>query len=109
MRIVQTIIWSVVLYVFLQVLIVVMDRVSPNTTIFHQTLLNALQWLIILWVIFAILFGWLFYRNKNARRPFFKMVLVFVLLVALGEIACIALLRNPSYIPQFAMRGFNQF
>jgi lysophospholipase L1-like esterase len=109
MRIVQTIIWSIVLYVFLQVLIVVMDRVSPNTTIFHQALLNGLQWLIILWVIFAILFGWLFYRNKSSRRPFAKMLLVFVLLVALGEIICVVALRNPTYIPGFAQRAFNQY
>lgn len=109
MRIAKTIIWSIVLYVFLQVLIVVMDRVSPNTTIFHQTLLNGLQWLIILWVVYAILFGWLFFRNKSARRPFAKMVLVFVVLVALGEIVCVAALRNPAYIPNFALRAFNQY
>ncbi len=109
MHIVKTIIWSVVLYVFLQVLIVVADRLSPNTTIFHQTLLQGLQWMIILWVIFAVLFGWLFYRNKNARRPFTKMTLVFLLLLALGEIACVAALRHPSYIPNFALRAFNQY
>lgn len=109
MRIAKTIIWSIVLYVFVQVLIAVMDRVSPNSTIFHQTLLNGLQWLIILWVIYAVLFGWLFYRNKSARSPFAKMLVVFVLLVALAEVLCVAALRNPGKIPGFAVRAFNQY
>lgn len=109
MQVVKTIIWSVVLYIFLQVLIVLADRLSPNTTLFHQTLLQSLQWMIILWVVYAVLFGWLFYRNKSARKPFVKMVVVFFILLALGEILCIVALRNPQYIPNFAMRAFNQY
>src|SRR3569832_161513 len=109
MRIVQTIIWSVVLYVLLQVIMVVMDRVSPFTTLFHQTLLQALQWMLILWIIYSLLYGWLFYRNKSTRRPFARMALVFILLLALGEVLCFVALRNPKYIPGFAERGFNQY
>lgn len=109
MNIAKSIIWSIVLYVFLQVLIVAMDRVSPNTTLFHQTLLQAMQWMIILWLVFVILFGWLFYRKKTTRRPFVKMLLVFLALIALGEILCVLALRNPSSIPNFAMRAFNQY
>jgi hypothetical protein len=109
MQVVKSIIWSIVLYVFLQVLTVLADRLSPNTTLFHQTLLQALQWVLILWLVYAIVFGWLFYRNKSRRKPFAKMVLVFVLLLALGEVLCIVALRNPNYIPGFAMKGFNQY
>lgn len=109
MKVVKTIIWSIVLYVFLQVLTILADRLSPNTTLFHQTLMQALQWLLILWIVYALAFGWLFYRNKSSRNPFRKMLVVFFSLLVLGEIVCFVALRNPKYIPSFAMRGFNQY
>lgn len=108
-QIVKTIIWSIVLYVFLQVLIALANKFSPNTQLFHGVLLQAMQWMVILWVVYSILFGWLFYRNKSTRRPFAKMALVFLLVLVVGEVLCILALRNPQYIPNFAMRSFNQY
>jgi hypothetical protein len=98
---------AVGILVLLKIILVLLDKYSPNTILFHQSLITSLQLLTFLWLIVSVIIG-LFFR-KNPRSGARITWIVLILLVAGLELLFLYWLKNPQRIPSSMFNGFKEY
>ncbi|HEY0679179.1 MAG TPA: hypothetical protein VGD17_12900 [Chitinophagaceae bacterium] len=93
--------------VLLKVILMLLDKYSPDTILFHGSLITALQLLTFLWLIISVIVG-LFFRRNPGRGARFTLVLL-LLLVAGLELLFFYWLKNPRQIPNAMFEGYKQY
>lgn len=107
MRLLKKTLIAVGILVLLKVAVVLLDKYSPYSILFHRSLITALQLFCFAWLILGIIMG-LFFR-KDPRRGARITWIVLLALVAGFEVLFFFWLRNPSAIPASLFPAFKEY
>lgn len=97
MRLLKKTLIAVGLLVLLKIVLILLDKYSPLTILFHRNLITGLQLFIFLWLVLGIIID-LFVR-KDARKASRITWIVLLLVVAGFELLFMYWLKNPAKIP----------
>jgi len=98
---------AVGLLVLLKLILVLLDKYSPLTILFHRNFITALQLVIFLWLIISIVIG-LFIR-KNPRTASRVTWILLILLVAGLELLFVYWFKNPGKAPASLFGSFKEY
>jgi hypothetical protein len=107
MRLLKKTLIFVGILVLLKVILVLLDKYSPNTILFHRNLITSLQLFTFLWLILSVIIGLFF--NKNPGRGSRVTWIVLIVLVAGLELLFYYWLQNPKELPVSMFRSFKEY
>lgn len=96
----------ITIWLVLQIIQVVLNRQSPNSISFQQTVVGTLQWLTLVWFILSVLIDLVLIKKKTAKRSGLWSVIIMVVVIAVGELFASSWFHHPERIPAFLSKGY---
>lgn len=97
MRLLKKTLIAVGLLVLLKVVLIVLDKYSPLTILFHRNLITGLQLFIFLWLVIGIIIDLLV--KKDTRKASRITWIILLVIVAGFELLFLYWLKNPAKVP----------
>lgn len=107
MRLLKRTLIFVGILVLLKVVSILLDKYSPYTILFHQSLVTALQLFVFFWYVLGAVIG--LFAKKNPARGARITWIVLLLLVVGGELLFSFWLKHPKDIPVSMYHGFKDY
>src|SRR5687767_5171549 len=97
-KIFRRLFWVIIGWLVLQIVRVVLDRQSPYSVSFHQTLMGTLQMLLLVWFVLAAVID-LVLIKKTPKRSGLWSVIIMIVVITVGELFASSWLHHPERIP----------
>lgn len=98
--------WVIIIWLVLQIIRVVLDRQSPNSILFHQSLVSVLQLLTLVWFVLSLLIDLVLIKSKKVIRTGWWSALAMMVAIAIGELFASSWLQHPERIPASQQQGY---
>lgn len=96
----------IIVFLVLQIVRVLLDRQSPNSVLFHQSLVAALQTLTIVWFVLAFLLDLVFIKSTKVKKTGLISLAIMVVVITIGEIFAFSWIKHPERIPHSMQTGY---
>jgi hypothetical protein len=106
MKMLRKTIKAVVIIALLKIVVLVLDRISPASSVFHTQFLFSIQLLVIVWLILSLLLV-IFKADKSWVARFLPVLMVMFVLVV--DILFTYWMENPGKVPRFLMNEFKRY
>lgn len=98
-KIFRRLFWVIIGWLVLQIVRVVLDRQSPYSVSFHQTLVSTLQMLMLVWFVLTIVIDLVLIKKKTPKRSGLWSVIIMIVVITVGELFAGSWLHHPERIP----------
>jgi lysophospholipase L1-like esterase len=107
-RIVQRLFLTIILVLVIQIIRVILDKSSPVTILWHQSLLGMVRNLVIIWFLLALVLDIIFRKRTNVKRTGLLAVGIMAAIITIGELFAASWINNPQRIPAWFLTGYRQ-
>ncbi|HYF29756.1 MAG TPA: hypothetical protein VD993_01410 [Chitinophagaceae bacterium] len=107
MRLLKKTLIAVGILVLLKVILILLDKYSPHSILFHRNLITSLQLFCFGWLVLGLIMGLIF--RHDPRRANRVTWIVLLVMVAVLEGLFFYWMRNPSKIPSSLFASFKEY
>ena len=107
MRLLKKTLIAVGILVLLKVILILLDKFSPYTILFHRNLVTALQLFVFGWLVLSLIIG-LFFKKNPSRGAKLTWIILLVLVAALEGLFSYWM-KHPAKIPASLFPSFKEY
>lgn len=105
-KIFQRLFIVIILVLVIQVVRVLLDKMSPMSILFHASVLGALRVLLIIWFFLSLLLDIIFRKSNKVKKTGLLATGIIVLIVTVGELFSVSWVNHPDRIPKSLLQGY---
>jgi hypothetical protein len=105
-KIFQRLFGCIILILVLQIVMVLLDKASPMSILFHQTIIYTLRTLVIGWFVLALLLDIIFIKSRKVKRTGWLAIALLFVVITVGEFFSASWMKHPDRIPGGMLTGY---
>jgi len=107
-RIVQRLFLTIILVLVIQIIRVILDKSSPVTMLWHQSLIGAIRSLVLIWFFLALMLDIIFRKRTKVKPTGLMAAGIMLVIITIGELFAASWVKHPQRIPNWFLPGYRQ-